>query len=87
MSCFLLVPRVSIIGIEGFRCPVDLMDEEPDDILDLSLILYVILRPRFGMSPHSHPHDKPLGQFKNILVRLIIADKKQACQPEVHHEG
>jgi hypothetical protein len=55
ISCFLPVPRISVFGIKGFRCQVDPMDKEPDDILDFSLILYIVLCPRFGMSPHSHP--------------------------------
>ena len=87
MNGFLSVPRVSIVGIEAFRCPVDRMDENSNDIFNLSLVLYVILRPRFGMPPHPHSHDESLGKLEDILVRFVIADEKQAGLPEMPHQG
>ena len=81
VNVFLPVPRVSVIGIERFRCPIDPMDEDPDDILDLFLILYVILRPRFGVLPYAHSHGQPFGKLEDILICFIIADEKQASLP------
>jgi hypothetical protein len=38
MNGFLPAPLVSIVGIEKFRCLVDRMDEDSNDILNLSLV-------------------------------------------------
>ena len=59
------------------------MDEKPYDLFYFPLMVEVILRPRLGMSPDTHPHGQPFGQFEDILVRFIVTDEKQAGLPEV----
>ena len=81
MNGFLPVPHVSVIGIERFRCPVDPMEEDPNNLLHLSLILYIILRQRFGMPPYAHSHGQPFGKLEDIFVCFVIADEKEACLP------
>ena len=57
-----------------FRGSIKRMDKEPESILDLSSMMDDILHPRLLMSPHSHPHHKPLGQFEQILICVVITD-------------
>lgn len=78
---------MSIPLIGGLRCPVDSMDEKPYDLFYFPLIVEVTLRPRLGMPPDTHPHGKPFGQFKDILVRFIVTHKEYAGLPEVNHQG
>ena len=53
------------------------MDKKPENILDLSLMVEKIPRARLLTSPHPHPHHEPLGQFEDIFICVVIANKEQ----------
>jgi hypothetical protein len=70
------IALVLVIGIQGIRCPIDPVDEKPDDILNLSLVLDIILCPRFGIVPDSYSHRQTFREGEDALVRLVVADKE-----------
>jgi hypothetical protein len=68
-------PPSALIG--GFRRTVDATNEKSDHVLHLTLVLYVILGPRFRAVSDAHPHHEPFLEFKDVFVRIVVADEEE----------
>ncbi len=77
---------LSIAMISGPRCMVDAMDEKPDDILNLSLVPQIKLRPRIGLFHDTDPHGQPFRKSEHVFVRLIVTDEEQSSLSKVTHQ-
>ena len=87
MCALLCTNHVRLTTGMRFRGSIKPMDEEPENILDLSLMVEEIPCPRLLTSPDSHRHREPLGQVEDIFIRFIITNIEQPGLLQVVHEG
>src|SRR5262245_11533539 len=63
------------------------MDKKPDDILDLSLVLQIKIRPRISLFSDTDSHGKSFLESEHIFICFVVADEKDAGLPQVGHES